>query len=49
MLREQVQEFNDLQMLVIKTTGNNGVRKLKDKYPTTTNKVNANEISYFFA
>ena len=33
-------------MLVIKTTENNGVRKLKDKYLTTTDKVNANEMSY---
>ena len=46
MLREQVEEFNDLRMSVIKTTGKNGVRKLKDKYQTTTDKVNANEISY---
>jgi hypothetical protein len=46
MLREQVGEFNNLRMSVIKTTGNNGVRKLKDKYLTTTDKVNANEIAY---
>jgi hypothetical protein len=45
-LREQVGEFNDLWMSVIKTTGNNGVRKLKDKYLTTTEKINANEIAY---
>ena len=36
MLREQVEEFNNLRMLVIKTAGKNGVRKLKDKYLTTT-------------
>jgi hypothetical protein len=47
MLKEQVEEFNDLQMLVIKVTGKNGVRKLKDKYLTTSGKVNANKISYF--
>ena len=35
MLKEQVEEFNDLQMLVIKVTGKNEVRKLKDKYLTT--------------
>ena len=46
MLREEVEGFNDLRMLVIKTTGKNGVRKLKDKYLTTSDKVNANEISY---
>jgi len=46
MLREQVKEFTNLWMLVIKTTGKNGVRKLKDKYLTTTDKVNANEIAY---
>ena len=34
-------------MSVIKVTGKNGVRKLKDKYLTTSDKVNANEISYF--
>ena len=45
-LREQVGEFNNLCMSVIKTTGKNGVRKLKDKYLTTTDKVNANEITY---
>ena len=33
-------------MSVIKTTAKNGVRKLKDKYLTTSDKVNANEISY---
>ena len=47
MLKEQVEEFNDLRMSVIKVTGKNGVRKLKDKYLTTSDKVNANEISYF--
>ncbi len=47
MLKEQVEEFNNLQMLVIKVTGKNGVRKLKEKYLTTSDKVNANEISYF--
>ncbi len=31
---------------MIKTTGKNGVRKLKDKYLTTTDKVNANGIAY---
>ncbi len=46
MLREQVREFNNLWMPVIKTTGKNAVRKLKDKYLTTTDKVNANEIAY---
>ena len=32
---------------MLKATGKNGVRKLKDKYFTTNDKVNANEISYF--
>ena len=45
-LRERVEEFNDLWMLAIKTTGKNGVRKLKEKYLTTTDKVNANEIVF---
>ena len=34
-------------MPVIKTTGKNGVRKLKEKYLITTDQVNANEIAYF--
>jgi hypothetical protein len=46
-LKEQVEEFNDLWKSVIKATGKNGVRKLKDKHLTTNNKVNGNEISYF--
>ena len=46
MLKEQVEEFNNLWMLVIKMTGENGIRKLKDKYLTTSNTVNANEIAY---
>ena len=46
-LKEQVEEFNDLWKSVIKATGKNGVRKLKDKYLTTNDKVNGNEISYF--
>jgi hypothetical protein len=46
MLREQVGEFNNIWMSVIKTTGKNGVRKLKEQYLTTTDKVNANEIAY---
>ena len=45
-LKEQVEEFNDLCMLVIKVSGKNGVRKLKDKYLITSNKVNANEINH---
>ncbi len=31
---------------MIQTTGKNGVRKLKEQYLTTTDKVNANEIAY---
>ncbi len=46
MLREQLGELNNLWMSVIKTTGKNGVRKLKDKHLTTTDKVNANEIAF---
>ncbi len=46
MLREQVGEFNYLWMSVIKTTGKNGVKKLKEQYLTTTDKVNANEIPF---
>ena len=46
MLREQVEEFNNLQMSVIETTGKNSVSKLKDKYLTKTDKVNANGIAY---
>ena len=46
-LKDQVEEFNNLRNSVLKATGKNGVRKLKDKYLTTNDKVNANEISYF--
>ena len=46
MLKEQVEDFNDLWMSVIKRKGKNGVRKLKDKYLTSIDKVNANEIAY---
>jgi hypothetical protein len=46
MLREQVEEFNNLRISVIQTTGKNGVRNLKEQYLTTTDKVNANKIAY---
>ena len=46
-LKEKIEEFNDLWKSVIKATGKNSVRKLKDKYSTTNDKVNGNEISYF--
>ena len=46
-LKDQIEEFNNLWNSVLKKTGKNGVRKLKDKYLTTNNKVDANEISYF--
>ncbi len=34
-LKDQVEEFNNLWNSVHKATGTNGVRKLKDKYLTT--------------
>jgi hypothetical protein len=46
-LKEQEEDFNDLWKSVIKATGKKGVRKLKVKYLTATDKVNGNEISYF--
>ena len=46
LLKDQVEEFNNLWNSVLKATGKKGVRKLKNKYLTTNNKVNANEISY---
>ena len=46
-LKDQVEEFNNLRNSVIKATGKNGVRKLKDKYLTTNDKLNGQEISYF--
>ena len=46
-LKDQVEEFNNLWNTVLKAAGNNGVRKLKDKYLTTNDKVNGHEISYF--
>ena len=42
----QVGEFNDLRMSVVKVTGKNGVRKLKDKYHTTSDKVNGSKIAH---
>ena len=47
LLKDQVEEFNNLRNSVIKATGKNGIRKLKDKYLTTNDKVNGYEISYF--
>ena len=46
-LKDQVEEFNNLWNSVIKATGKNGVRKPKDKYLTTNDKVNVHEMSYF--
>ena len=45
-LKAQVGEFSDLRMSVVKVTGKNGMRKLKDKYLTTSDKVNASEIAH---
>jgi len=46
MLKEEIEEFNNLQMLVTKTTRKNGVIKLIEKYLMTRNKLNANKIAY---
>jgi len=46
-LKDQVEEFNNLWNSVLKSKGKNGVRKLKEKYLITNDKVNDNEISYF--
>ena len=45
-LKAQVGKFNDLRMSLVKVTGQNGVCKLKDKYLTTSDKVNASKIAY---
>jgi len=47
LLKDRVEEFNNLWNSVLKATGENCVRKLKYKYLTTNDKVNANAISYF--
>ena len=39
LLKDQIEEFNNLQNSVLKATGKNGVRKLTDKYSTTNDKV----------
>jgi len=44
--KAQVGEFNELRMSVVKVTGKNGVRKVKDKYLTASDKVNASEIAH---
>ena len=46
-LKDQVEEFNNLRNSVTRAMGKNGVRKLKDKYLTTNDKVNGHAIPYF--
>ena len=43
----QVEEFQDLRMSIVKVSGKNGVRKLKLKALTTSNRVNGHCIGTF--
>jgi len=43
-LGRQVEEFQDLRMSILKVSGKNGVRKLKSKTLTTSDRVNGHCI-----
>jgi hypothetical protein len=47
MLEKQVEEFNDLRLSIVKVTGKNGVRKLKSKVMTSSNRLNGYHISEY--
>ena len=46
-LGRQVEEFQDLRMSMVKESGKNGVRKLKSKALTTSDRVNGHCIGTF--
>ena len=46
-LGRQVEEFQDLRMSIVKVSGKNGVRKLKAKALTTSDRVNGHCIGTF--
>ena len=47
MLEKQVEEFNDLRLSIVKVTGKNGVRKLKSKVLTSSDRLNGYHIGEY--
>jgi len=47
-LKHQIKEFQDLRMSIVKVTGKNSVKKLKDRMLTSSDRLNASEISHWF-
>ena len=46
-LKKQVEEFNDLRLSIVKVTGKNGVRKLKSKVMTSSDRLNGYHIGEY--
>ena len=46
-LEKQVEEFNDLRLSIVKVTGKNGVRKLKSKVMTSSDRLNGYHIGEY--
>ena len=46
-LEKQVEEFNDLHLSIVKVTGKNGVRKLKSKVMTSSDRLNGYHIGEY--
>lgn len=47
-LKRQVGEFQDLRMSIVKVTGKNSMKKMKEKVMTSSDRLNASEISHWF-
>jgi len=48
LLKRQVGEFQDLRMSIVKVNGKNSVKRLKARLLTTSDRLNASEISHWF-
>ena len=46
--KQQIREFQDLRSSIVKVSGKNSVRKLKQKCLTASDRLNATEISHWF-
>lgn len=46
-LKRQVGEFQDLRMSIVKVNGKNSVKRLKSRLLTTSDRLNASEISHW--
>ena len=46
-LEKQVEEFNDLRLSIVKVTGKNGVRALKSKVLTSSDRLNGYHIGEY--